>query len=320
MSMEKSWGKQENPFIEQEQNRSIRVKVTDKCPWECSFCHAEGGDGILDMDWNEKFQENIELLKEKMDIREIHYTGGEPTQNANLDKLTMGLRSLGLDVKTTSNAQFSEKRMDELIASGLESFNFSVHSLNADKFLETQKRQDKGWAEKSIEKQKEMIKKALEKGADVKLNTVLSTEEDIEKAMEIYAFAKENGVNIRFLNDLGGGEEAENAIEKMVQKNIGAKKFKEKVISGSSSETSYYRDESGFEFGVKEIREQKLESLCDGCQENCTEQFYGVRLEEREDGFYVRLCLERDDEKSVMPLEDFLESTQLQEINQLINQ
>lgn len=63
-----------------------------------------------------------------------------------------------------------------------------------------------------------------------------------------------------------------------------------------------------------------MASLCKDCQEDCTEQFYGVRLEQREDGYYVRLCLERDDEKSVMPLEDFLESQQLEDINQLINE
>ncbi len=300
-------------------NRSIRIKVTEKCPWDCTFCHKEGGWGIDDIKWNQSTQQTIQTLKNILKLTEIHYTGGEPTFNKNLEELTIRLSSLGLKVKTTSNAQFSEEKLKNLINSGLKSFNFSIHGLQPEQLVTTQKNKSLRWTKKSIERQKKIILKAIELGAQVKINTVISNETDIDRALEIYNFAKKNRVTVRFLNDLNNGETAIRAIIKLAEQIIQAKKFKEKVLIGSSSKTSFYRDIDGYEFGVKEIRENKLMSLCKGCKERCTEQFYGIRLEKKDNKFFIRLCIDRCDEKSYMPFDKFLESDQLKEILKLIN-
>jgi len=206
-----------------------------------------------------------------------------------------------------------------MIESGLRTFNFSVHSLNPESFLESQEKQDIEWAKRTIKRQREIILEAIRLGAKVKINTVISTDKDIARALEIYEFAKENNLGIRFLNDLSNGSIAINAIDKLIQENIIAEKFKERIIIGSSSKTSYYRDDSGYEFGVKEIADSKLKALCDGCKSRCTEQFYGIRLEKRKGVYYVRLCIDRCDEKSFMPLEEFLKSKQLEEILKVLN-
>jgi hypothetical protein len=93
-----------------------------------------------------------------------------------------------------------------------------------------------------------------------------------KRALEIFDFCKKEGIGVRFLNDLGTGNVAVEAIMNMVTV-LDAKKFKEKIIQGSSSKSSFYRDKDGFEFGVKEIRNNKLESLCKGCKENCKSNF-----------------------------------------------
>lgn len=226
---------------------------------------------------------------------------------------------MGLEVKTTSNAQFSEKRLKTLMEHGLKSFNFSVLGLNSEQFLSTQKNKSIKWAEENTERQKNIIAKTIELGGKVKINTVISSINDIPKGIELYDFAKKKGIVIRFLNDLNAGRSAVEAIIDLVENKIGAKKFKEKVIIGSSSKLSYYRDGTGYEFGVKEIADNKLQSLCKDCNEKCTEQFYGIRLEKKDGKFFVRLCVDRHDKKSYMPLEDFLQSDQLQEILDVLN-
>lgn len=303
----------------EKENTSIRIKVTEKCPWDCTFCHKEGGWNIDDIRWDKSTMNAIELLKDKLKLTEAHYTGGEPTSNKYLEELNVGLTSLGLEVKTTSNAQFSEERLEALINSGLKSFNFSVHGLTPEEFSKTQRNKNSRWAKENVKTQMRIISKVAELGLKTKINTVVSCLDDIEKSLEIYDFSKENGISVRFLNDLGNGEEAIDAILELVENKIGAKKFKETVVKGSSSKTSYYRDSDGYEFGIKEIRENKIRSLCENCKENCTEQFYGIRLEKKNGRFFVRLCIDRHDGKSYMPLEEFIESDQLKEILEIIN-
>jgi GTP 3',8-cyclase len=295
---------------------SIRLKVTEKCPWDCVFCHKEGGWGIEDIQWSDSIRRQIALLKEISGATEIHYTGGEPTSHKNLEALTAGLVSLGLTVKTTTNGQFSEKKLVRLMSSGLRSFNFSVHALNPGEFVKSQKRTDFGWAQSCIERQKRTINRAMALGVEVKINTVVSSRADINRALEVFHFAKSQGIMVRFLNDLGNGREAIETIEEIATEILGARKVRKKVVTGSSSVTDYYRDREGFEFGVKGIRKHKLASLCKGCLENCPEQFYGIRMEQKKGKLFVRLCLGRHDEKSVMPLEDFLVSEQLREIRE----
>ena len=141
-------------------------------------------------------------------INEIHYTGGEPTKNPELATITAGLSALGLEVKTTTNGQFSEDELRRLVESGIKSFNFSVHSLDPDRFLrfqlgrgvwwknkqreevlsESMRKnynepvQNREWAIDQISQQLAMIQKAKELGIDIKINTVISAIEDIDNA------------------------------------------------------------------------------------------------------------------------------------------
>ncbi|PIV51439.1 hypothetical protein CO115_04910 [Candidatus Falkowbacteria bacterium CG_4_9_14_3_um_filter_36_9] len=310
----------EQPLIETEKNSSIRLKVTNRCPWECTFCHKEGSWDIDDIRWNQATEDNMKKLTGALNLKEVHFSGGEPSSNSRLEEISEGLSSMGLEVKTTSNAQFSELRFKKLIDSGIKSFNFSIHALTPENFIKTQNKKDLYWAKKCIEKQKKIIARAKELNINIKLNTVISTEDDIERAKEIYDFAKKNNISVRFLNDLGNGQISIVALKKISEDILQAEKFKEKIVTGSSSKTSYYKDKDGFEFGIKEIRNNKLKTLCEGCKESCTEQFYGIRLEQKDGKFYVRLCIDRKDEKSYMPLEEFLESNQLKEINNLLNE
>lgn len=74
---------------EVKENRSIRLKITEKCPWDCIFCHEEGGWGIDDIRWDEAMKKNTGLLKDMLSIEEVHLTGGEPTANRYIEELTV---------------------------------------------------------------------------------------------------------------------------------------------------------------------------------------------------------------------------------------
>jgi len=331
----------------------IRFKVTDKCQWQCSFCHNEGNMFTSDVKWTPKLEQVIKSLQKVLGSQEIHFTGGEPTASKYLEQITAGLASLGLEVKTTTNGQFSKRTLKELIAAGLSSFNFSVHSLDPERFLRFQtgrgsKWQDREkrnkddqlnlqdshvlsknkqgrleWARKNISIQLENIVEAKKQGADVKINSVICNENDISNARDILTWARENDIPFRLLNDLGNGMTSVNAIRKFIQ-DTGAKEVFRKVHNGSSSCSTVYRLPDGYEFAFKQIRDFKLESLCQKCPRlkngTCEEQFYGVRLQEVDGEMYVILCIQELNNNTMMTVAEFLESPQLKEIQSYLQE
>ncbi|MFZ6015475.1 MAG: radical SAM protein [Patescibacteria group bacterium] len=332
MRMEATSG--ENPFVIKRE-QALRIKVTDKCPWRCSFCHSEGSRDIIDLDWGPEIQEIIAAFQKALpEIKEVHFTGGEPTKNPELATIAAGLAAMGLEVKTTSNGQFSEEELERLFAAGLRSFNFSVHSVDPQEFLSTQEGRGvsrKGgkrrlptlsWAHAQVEQELKSVLRAKEIGAAVKINTVVSTAEDAGRVSKIIEWAREHQIPLRLLNDLGNGMESILAIRKIL-KDMGAVEVLRKANPGSSSCSTIYRLPNGYEIGFKQIRDLKLASMCSQCPRatdgTCEEQFYGIRLERRPDRKYqVRLCLQEENEQTTMDVEEFLHSDALQEIQSLI--
>lgn len=328
---------------------TFRIKVTEQCPWQCSFCHSEGGRYTSDLKWGPEAKEVFKLLQKCLpNFKEIHYTGGEPTKNSELALITTALTGLGFEVKTTTNGQFSEESLKKLIEAGIKSFNFSVHSLGPHYFLKSQKGrgiwwQEKQngeiselpsavfsqkeiinleWAENQIERELAMILKAKKLGVDVKMNTVISNKKGIENTEAIFQWAKKHQIPIRLLNDLSAGQESIDAIYEFIKK-VGAKEVMRKITRGSSSCSIVYKTEDDYEFAFKQIRDFKLESMCRNCprdkNQTCEEQFYGIRLQQGKNGkYYVILCIQESNKQTQMTLEEFIQSPQLKEIQRYL--
>ncbi|MDF1497355.1 MAG: radical SAM protein [Patescibacteria group bacterium] len=325
----------ESPFI-LSREQALRIKVTDKCPWRCSFCHSEGSRDNADMSWGPELQQVILALKKALPkIKEIHYTGGEPTKNPELATITAGLVAMGLEVKTTTNGQFNAEELERLSEAGLESYNFSVHSVEAEDFLATQEGRGVSrtsgkkrlpsltWAHNQVQQELASILRAKELGAEVKINTVISTIADMPRVKKVIDWSRSHHIPLRLLNDLGNGMESILAIRDIL-KSLGAEEILRKANVGSSSCSTVYRLPDGYEIAFKQMRDLKLASMCRGCPRDqdgsCEEQFYGIRLEQRADKQYqVRLCLQEENDKTTMSVENFLVSDALKEIQSLIN-
>lgn len=300
--------------VESNYSRSIRLKLTDKCSWDCNFCHKEWWSWFDDFKWDSLTQETIWKLKEILDLQEIHYTWGEPTSLRNIEELTKWLISEGLILKTTTNWQFSLEKLISMINSGLKSYNFSIHSLDPAEFLETQNWKNLEWAQTSVERQKNIILDAIKLWVKVKINTVIANEDDINRWLSVFNFAKENDISIRFLEDLNNKSSWMNPAKRLAEEIIWWTKFVRKISPWSSNEVTLYKDKDWYEFWVKNIWEFRLPSLCSDCNLDCREWFYGIRLERIWDDFLIKLCIDRNDKKSIMPIDQFFRSEQLKEI------
>ena len=302
--------------VNKRRSNSIRLKVTSRCELHCNFCHKEGGSSIEDLCWDRKLQEAILALKQSMNIDEIHFTGGEPTESKYLGELTQALISNGFKVKTTTNGLCEKERLITLYSNGLRHLNFSIHTLDPDGLLRIQKRMNSASALKIVDIQKKNILFIKKLGGEVKINTVVSSFDDIESACTVYNFAKDHGISIRFLNNLSKGIESVTAIKVLVQK-LNAQRTREEFTIGSSSKTVFYADMDHYEFGVKEIQDFKLQTVCTTCATDCKEHFYGMRLEKKKGEFFVRLCLAKEDKKTFISLKAFLLSEQFKELKKL---
>src|SRR4026208_2213946 len=86
--------------------RDLRISVTDRCNFRCTYCMPEEG-----MQWIPRSEiltfEEIERLAriwiERVGLERNRLTGGEPTMRAHIATLVEKLAQLGVDLSMTTN-------------------------------------------------------------------------------------------------------------------------------------------------------------------------------------------------------------------------
>ena len=148
----------------------LRVSVTDRCDFRCTYCMAE------DMQFLPK--KDILSLEEleavcrvfmKLGTRKIRLTGGEPLVRKGIMQVINNLgREVGnsLDELTiTTNGSQLETKAEELYNAGVRRINVSLDHLDPIKFKEITR-----WGD--LEKVKKGLDKARNVGLKIKINTV----------------------------------------------------------------------------------------------------------------------------------------------------
>jgi GTP 3',8-cyclase len=301
--------------INYSKNRSLRIKVTNKCPFSCYFCHHEGSNNAGDIPLTNDLFDFLKELKNSL-IEEIHLTGGEPTSFKELSLLVSRLIEMGIKVKITTNGHFVESTIENLKNAGLKDLNFSLHTLNPIKLGLIQKpSKNFRWGISALSNQLESIELAKKQGFNTKINTVIQSNSEL---FDIIDFCRDQQIELRILDDL-----TPNSLS--VKKIIAFLTSKQSIISGvnlynNSSSYSYAIETSdNYSFKIKGIRKFILKTLCNNChiRDTCTEWFYGIRLESFEKKLLIRLCIHRQDYPALMTIDDFLKSEQYNELKEL---
>ena len=131
------------------QDRSIsylRVSVTDRCNYACTYCVPEGGVPMVKRERLLTFEEITRLVRimAGMGVRRVRLTGGEPTIRKGLVELVASISSIpGIaEVAMTSNAHLLETMAAPLADAGLSSVNVSLDTLDAGPFAQLTRRGD----------------------------------------------------------------------------------------------------------------------------------------------------------------------------------
>ena len=124
--------------------KSVRVSVTDKCNFRCTYCMPAEGLEWLARDEVLSFEEIARLVGvlARLGVDEVRLTGGEPLVRRDLPVLvrmladTPGVRDLSL----TTNGVLLDRLAQPLVDAGLRRINVSLDSLDHVRFAELTRR------------------------------------------------------------------------------------------------------------------------------------------------------------------------------------
>jgi cyclic pyranopterin phosphate synthase len=185
-------------------HRDLRISVTDRCNFRCTYCMPEEGMPWVPRDEILSFEEITRVAQvavERFGVDSIRLTGGEPTVRAHLPLLVEQLARLDVDLSMTTNGATLRSQAGDLRAAGLQRVNVSLDSLQRERFIELTRRDE-------LEHVLDGIDAAIEVGfAPVKINVVCMEGVNDDEIVDFARFGRERGVEVRFIEfmPLDGG-------------------------------------------------------------------------------------------------------------------
>jgi len=182
--------------------RDLRISITDRCNFRCTYCMPEEGMRWLPRDELLHFEEIERLARvfvERFAIDGIRLTGGEPTVRAHLpvlvEKLAVLRRPDGAkpDLSLTTNGATFGLVAHDLRAAGLDRVNISLDSLRPERFLAMTRRDE-------LHRVLDGIAGAQQAGFDpVKVNVVLQRGVNDDEIVDFADFGRTHGLHVRFI-------------------------------------------------------------------------------------------------------------------------
>ena len=175
----------------------LRVSVTDKCNFRCTYCMPAEGLPWLQKDQVLRFEEIARLVGifVRLGVKEVKLTGGEPTVRRELSKLVAMLREAepGLTLSMTTNGILLDKLAGPLAEAGLDRVTVSCDSLMRHRFAEMTRRD-------ALDKVFVGLAAAEEAGlTPIKLNCVVIAGTNEDEVVDFARYVRESGYEVRFI-------------------------------------------------------------------------------------------------------------------------
>ena len=182
--------------------RDLRISVTDRCNFRCTYCMPAEGMTWLDRSevlTYEEIERVARICVEKFEVDSLRLTGGEPTVRAHLPQLIAKLAALRLpngrkpDIALTTNGATLRNIALELRNAGLDRINVSMDSLKPERFFAMTRRDElhnvlAGIAEAQIAGFSPM-----------KVNAVVERGANDDEILDLVRYGRDNNVEVRFI-------------------------------------------------------------------------------------------------------------------------
>jgi GTP 3',8-cyclase len=179
------------------QATDLRVSVTDRCNFRCTYCMPPEGLPWLPKSEVLSFEEieRVVRLLVESGVRSIKVTGGEPLVRRDVAQLVRTLRAIdgSLDISMTTNGYLLAQHAAELAEAGLDRVTVSVDSLIRHRF-----------AEMTLRDALEEVLRGLDAAAEVgltpvKINTVIIRGVNEDEVVSFAELARRTGYDVRFI-------------------------------------------------------------------------------------------------------------------------
>ena len=179
----------------------LRVSLTDRCNLRCSYCMpAEGLDWLPNDDvlTDDEVVRLITIAVERLGVREVRFTGGEPLLRRGLPDIVRRTAALPPrpDTSITTNALGLTRTARALAEAGLDRVNVSLDTVREEDF-KTITRRDR-FADVVAG-----LAAAAEAGlGPVKVNAVLLRGINDDQAPELLQWCMDRGYELRFIEQM----------------------------------------------------------------------------------------------------------------------
>ncbi len=177
--------------------KDLRISVTDRCNFRCTYCMPEHGLEWLDTPALLRFEEIVAITSVMLEcgIDSIKLTGGEPLARSGLHRLVTSLRALSadLDISMTTNGYLLGREAAALADAGLSRVTVSCDSLIRHRFAAITRRD-------ALEQVMDGITAAAAAGlGPIKINTVVMRGVNEDEVSEFAELARRTGYEVRFI-------------------------------------------------------------------------------------------------------------------------
>ncbi|QEC48140.1 GTP 3',8-cyclase MoaA [Baekduia soli] len=176
----------------------VRVSVTDRCNFRCQYCMPAEGLPWLDRSEVLRFEEieRIVALLATMGVDELRLTGGEPLVRRDFPTLAAALVAVdGLrEVSVTTNGFLLERDAEALVRAGVDRFNVSIDSLQADRFFALTRRDAMDRVLRGL-----AHLATFPEAHPIKVNAVAMRGFTEDEILPFAAFAREHPYEVRFI-------------------------------------------------------------------------------------------------------------------------
>jgi cyclic pyranopterin phosphate synthase len=186
--------------------RDLRISVTDRCNFRCSYCMPKSvfGQGYRFMDRKELLSfEEIERVARafvRLGVEKVRLTGGEPLLRREVEGLVARLASIdGLDLTLTTNASLLARKARVLKDAGLNRVNVSLDSLDDATFRAMND------VDFPVARVLEGIEAASEAGLPVKVNAVVKRGVNDDGIVEMARHFRRSSHTLRFIEFMDVG-------------------------------------------------------------------------------------------------------------------
>ena len=256
----------------------LRVSVTDRCDFRCTYCMSENMEFLPKKDVL-SLEELDRLCNTFIDlgVKKLRITGGEPLVRKNIMQLFKNLgKKLGKgleELTLTTNGSQLDRYAKDLLNTGVKRINISLDSLNKNKFKSITRNGD-------FDKVIKGIMTAKKAGLKIKINTVALKGINDDEILKLINWCGENKFSLTFIEVMPMGEIGEKRIDQYMPltevRNLIQKKYSISEDSFRSAGPARYVHchETDQKIGFITPHTHNFCELCNRVRITCTGEMY----------------------------------------------